>query len=209
MTADIDSAAQNANLTPEPEAAPEVEASTGEQGEARPGTASGVRRAWPVALLAMAVLIAGAGLFSWWRAAHDDSLALGRSRDTVLAAATSHIETLDSLDYRHVSAGLAQWRAATTGTLHDQITQVGTDEQKLLADQQKISTGKVTDAAVLSLNTTAGTATVVATVEVTVRDELHPNDPATVKRNRFSANLVLVHGHWLVESLQQVAVNLS
>jgi len=175
--------------------------------EAGPPTPSGVRRAWPVALLLLAVLIAAAGLFSWWRAAHDDDLALGRTRDAVLTAATSHIETLNSLDYRHVNDGLAQWQAVTTGTLHDQVSQVSSDERKLLADQKKISTGRVTDAAVLSLD--KGTATVVATVEVSVKDDLHPDDAATLKRNRFSADLVLVHGTWLVESLEQVAVNLS
>jgi len=176
-------------------------------GEAGPARPSGVRRAWPVLLLALAILIAATGLFSWWRAAHDDDLALARTRDAVLTAATAHITTLNSLDYRHVDTGLAQWRAVTTGTLHDQVAQVSSDEQKLLADQKKISTGKVTDAAVLSLD--KDTATVVASVQVTVKDDLHPDNPATVKRNRFSANLVLVHGRWLVESLQQVAVNLS
>jgi len=175
--------------------------------EARQRTASGVRRAWPVALLVVAVLIAGMGLFSWWRAAHDDDLALGRSRDAVLIAATSHIEALNSLDYRHVDTGLARWSAITTGTLHDQIGDVSADERKLLADQKKISTGKVTDAAVFSLD--KDTATVVATVEVSVKDDLHPDQPATVKRNRFSADMVMVHGHWLVEKLQQVAVDIS
>ena len=175
--------------------------------EEQPAPTSAVRRAWPVALLALAVLIAAVGMFSWWRAAHDDDLALARSRDAVLRAATSHIEALNSLDYRHVDTGLAKWRAITTGTLRDQIDGVSADEQKLLADQEKISTGKVTDAAVFSLD--EDTATVVAAVDVTVKDDLHPDQPATVKRNRFSADMVLLHGRWLVEKLQQVAVDIS
>jgi Mce-associated membrane protein len=160
-----------------------------------------------VAVLAVAVIVAAAGLFSWWRAAHDDKLALARTRDAVLIAATSHIETLNSLDYRHIDAGLAKWRQVTTGTLHDQLSQVSANEQKLLADQKKVSTGKVVDAAVFSLDGTS--ATVVASVEVSVKDELHPDQAATLKRNRFSADMVEVHGRWLVENLQQVAVNIS
>ncbi len=35
-----------------------------------------------------------------------------------------------------------------------------------------------------------------------------PNVEPTVKRNRFSADLVLVNGHWKIENLQQVAVGL-
>lgn len=185
----------------------EMDGTTEESVQSTREQTSGVRRAWPVALLALAVVIAALGMFSWWRAAHDDTLALGKTRDAVLIAATSHIETLNSLDYRHVDAGLAQWRAVTTGTLHDQLADVGADQQKLLADQKKISTGKVVDAAVFSLD--KDSATVVAAVEVTVKDDLHPDQAATVKRNRFSADMVLVHGSWLVENLQQVAVNIS
>lgn len=204
--AELDDSAEHAQTAEAAEiaAADEAAADVGQVGPARP---SGVRRAWPVALFALAVPIAAAGAFSWWRAALDDDLALGRTRDAVLIAATSHIADLNTLDYRHVDAGLARWQAVTTGTFHDQVGQVSTDERKLLADQKKISTGKVTDAAVLSLDN--DTATVVAAVEVTVKDGLHADDAATVKRNRFSAHLVLVHGSWLVENLQQVAVNLS
>lgn len=158
-------------------------------------------------VLALAVLIGGVGLFSWRQAAHDDGLTRARTRDAVLSAATAHIGALNSLDYRHIDAGLARWSAVTTGTLHDQLAEVSADEQKLLADQKKVSTGKVTDAAVFSLDN--DTATVVAAVEVTVEDDLHPDRPAAVKRNRYSADLVLVRGHWLVEKLQQVAVDLS
>jgi Mce-associated membrane protein len=52
-------------------------------------------------------------------------------------------------------------------------------------------------------------ATVVASVEVTVQDDTKADATPTVKRNRFSADLVDVHGKWLVENLQQVAVDIS
>jgi Mce-associated membrane protein len=179
-------------------------ADTAETAEVRP---RGVRRFWPLAVLVIALVVAVAGVLSWSRAAHDDSIALAKTRDAVLIAATSHIETLNTLDYRHVDAGLATWAAVTTGTLHDQVTQVSSDERKLLADQKKISTGKVVDAAVFSLD--GDSATVVASVEVTVQDDTQASAAPTVKRNRFSADLVDVHGKWLVENLQQVAVNIS
>lgn len=175
-----------------------------EVADARP---RGVGRFWPLAVLLIALVVAAAGVLSWSRAAHDDSIALAKTRDAVLIAATSHIETLNSLDYRHVDAGLATWAAVTTGTLHDQVTQVSPDERKLLADQKKVSTGKVVDAAVFSLD--GDSATVIASVEVTVHDDTQADATPTVKRNRFSADLVDVHGKWLVENLQQVAVDIS
>jgi len=160
-----------------------------------------------VALLLVAAVVMAWGLLSWHRAATDQQTALAQTRDTVLITATKHIETLNTLDSRKVDAGLARWRAVTTGTLRDQLTQVDADERKLLSQQNTVTTGKVIDAAVLSLDD--DTATVIASVEVSVKDRSKPKEKPSVKRNRFSADLVRVHGAWLLQNLQQVAVSLS
>lgn len=160
-----------------------------------------------VALLLVAAIVMGWGLVTWHRAASDPQTRLAQTRDAVLIAATDHIETLNTLDSRDVDAGLARWRAVTTGTLRDQLTQVDADQRKLLTQQDTVTTGKVVDAAVFSLDD--DTATVIASVEVTVRDRSKPKKQPSVKRNRFSADLVLVHGRWLLQNLQQVAVSLS
>lgn len=161
----------------------------------------------PIAALIAAALLMGSGLFVWWQSAHDDSLALAQTRDSVLIAAQQYIVTMNSLDYRKVDQGLKAWSKVTTGTLHDQLGDVGADERKLLADQKKISTGRVVDAAVVELDATS--ATVLASVEITVKDDAHPDAKATLKRNRFTADLVKVGEVWKLEGLQQVAVNLS
>lgn len=166
------------------------------------------RRTWlPWAVLVLAFAVAASGLFAWRSAATDDAVALAKTRDTVLIAATQHIATLNSLDYRDVDAGLKGWSAVTTGTLHDQLAQVDQENRELLADQKKISVGKVIDAALTSLDDR--TATVIAAVEITVTDDAKAGSEPTVKRNRFSADLVKVKGTWKLENLQQVAVNLS
>ena len=178
--------------------------------DSSPSPAAGVVRrslAVSLALVVAAAAVMVAGLVVWWRAANDASLDLAATRDAVLIAATSDIETMNSLDYRQVDAGLAAWSKVTTGTLHDQLAQVSADDKLLLAQQQKISTGKVIDAAVTSVEPTK--ATVIASVEVTVRDGADTSAAPAVKRNRFSADLVLVRGTWLLERLEQVAVNVS
>lgn len=180
------------------------------EGEASDGDASTAPRTpwWRrYALPTIAALVLVAGSFLWWQAAHDDQLQLAETRDQVLIEATQNIETMNTLDYRDVDAGLASWMAVTTGTLNDQLSQVGKDEKQLLADQKKISTGKVIDSAVFALDD--DTATVVASVEVTVKDDTKPDAEPSVKRNRFTADLVNVKGDWLLESLEQVAVNIS
>jgi len=170
-------------------------------GSRRPGS-----RLWLAALL-VAALVAGSGAVAWWRAAHDERSATAARRDAVLIAATKGIETMNTLDYRNVDEGLEAWSATTTGLLHDQLAQVGPQERALLAQQKKISTGKVVDVAVVDLG--ESTATVIASVQVTVRDGDDTSGPPTVKRNRFTADLVRTGGTWKLESLQQVAVNLS
>lgn len=166
------------------------------------------RAAWRQwALLGLALIVAIGGIAAWVMTANDKALAMGKTRDTVLITATQQIATLNSLDYRKVDEGLKGWSAVTTGTLHDQLAGVNEENRALLADQKKISVGKVIDAAIVSLDDT--TATVIAAVEITVTDDAKKGSEPTVKRNRFSADLVKVKGSWKLENLQQVAVNLS
>lgn len=160
-----------------------------------------------VALLVAAVLVMGSGLFAWWQAAGDEDIARAETRDAVLVAGRQHIETIQSLDYRELDKGLKAWNEITTGTLNDQIKAIDDEGRKLLADPRKISTGKVVDAAVLDLEET--TATVIAAVEITVADDPAANIEPTIKRNRYSADLVLVRGSWKLENIQPVPVDLS
>lgn len=173
-----------------------------------PTEPAGGRRGWLAALaLVLAVAVCVSGVLAWWRAGHDESAEVARWRDSALIAARQHVETMNSLDYREVESGLASWAEVTTGTLHDQLAEVGAEDRTLLEEQRKISTGRVVDAAVLEVD--ANSAIVVVALEITVRDDADPAAEPVVKRNRFSVDLARVGDDWLVEDLQQVAVNIS
>jgi Mce-associated membrane protein len=197
------------STTTENRTEPRTEASVVEKDAPEPSSRRDRVLTWALPLVALCVL--AAGLVTWWRASGHDKEMVDEAarRDRVLIVATSHIETLNSLDYRTVDEGLKGWAAVTTGTLHDQLTSVSEDDRKVLAEQKKISTGSVMDAAVTELDD--DTATVIAAVEITVRDGSASGEDAdpTVKRNRFAADLVKVGDDWLLESLEQVAVNMS
>lgn len=165
------------------------------------------RRWWPLLLVTLAAAVAVSGLLMWWQADQDPQRAKAERRDAVLIDARHDIETMNTLDYRSVDKGVKQWSQVTTGTLRDQLAGVSADDRTLLAEQKKISTGRVVDAAVVDVDATS--ATVIAAVEVTVEDAAKPDSDPTVKRNRFSAELVKVGGRWKLESLQQVAVSIS
>lgn len=182
---------------------------------ARDDGSDGVRRrlegrelAVHVGALVVATIVLASGLFAWWNAQRGDEPAgLGDSRDSALIAARSQIETMNTLDYREVDDGIEAWGEVSTGVLHDQIVAITPEKKQLLADQEKVSVGKVLDAAVLDL--TATTATVIASIEVTIQDDAVPDSEPTVKRNRLTADLAKVDGTWLLENVQQVAVNMS
>lgn len=154
----------------------------------------------------VALVVAVSGLLAWRAAASGDEGSTARARDAVTVAANRGIATLNSLDYRDVDAGLDAWVAVSTGALADQLAGISAENRKLLEEAGKISTGNVLEAAVVDLDKT--TATVIAAVEVTVADGTDADAEPAVKRNRFSADMVLVKGEWKVENLQQVPVNL-
>lgn len=163
-------------------------------------------------LVVSLVLVAGlvvmaSGLVAWSRTGPSETQLREQARNAVLITAKQDIATLNTLDYRKVAAGIDEWRSRTTGKLHDQLAAVTEKEMSTLADQKKISVGHVVEAGVLELD--KGTATVIAAVEVTVKDANVPDSTPTIKRNRFSADLVRVGGEWKLESLQQVPVNIS
>ena len=113
---------------------------------------------------------------------------------------------LTTLDHREVDAGLDRWLAVSTGALHDQLGTVDADARQALADAGKVTTGTVVDAALTELDLPAGTASGIATVEISVATGT--GEP-TVKRDRFSVELERVDGRWLVSALDQVAVDLG
>ncbi|HTZ45714.1 MAG TPA: hypothetical protein VMB79_17775 [Jatrophihabitans sp.] len=160
-----------------------------------------------LAVLATAALVfAVLGWTGWWQADHDGSLGYAHSRDAVALAARQDIVLLNTLDYQHLDAGLQTWLAASTGTLHDQLSQVGAADRSSIVAAKTVTSGKVLAAAVTQLDDRAGTATVIASVEITVTPA---GSKATVKRNRFTATMSRVGAAWKLSDLQQVPVSVS
>lgn len=157
-------------------------------------------------LLVISIVAVGFSAWSWQQAEADPDLARAVLRDQAIVDGTRAIEVMNTMDHQDVAGGLEAWRSVTTGVMRDQLVAMDEDQQELLADQGKVATGHVTAAALTAL--TDRTATMIAAVEVTVADQ-DPEVEPTVKRNRYSADLVLVEGQWKIENLGQVPVNLS
>jgi Mce-associated membrane protein len=121
------------------------------------------------ALLAVAAA-ACAGWFgwSWYQAAHSDTLADARARDAVLQDAEQGVLNFNTLNYHNAAAGLRLWLDSSTGDLHSQLSQNLGQEVQLVQGKKTITTAKILDGAVTQLDTGAGTASVMVAVAVTV-----------------------------------------
>lgn len=157
-----------------------------------------------VAVLVLAVGFAGWGGWSWFQASHDDSLAFGTARDAALDTGRREITTLNSIDYRHLDAGMHQWLEASTGPLHDALKQRAPASKSQVSDAKTSAKGSVLDAAVTQLDTHAGTAQLIASVSVTVT----PADgKKKTERKRFRAGMSRVDGGWKLSSLTAIPVS--
>lgn len=166
----------------------------------RPG-----RVAWAAAWTAAAVVCA-LGVWSYADTSGDGALSYGKARDAALADGTRDIARLNTVDAAHAAADLDQWLTATTGPLHDRLSSTHTADTTTVEQSGTSTRGKVTDAAVTELDTRAGTAKLIATVEVQVTPA---SGTATTDRKRFEAGLSRTGDGWKLTALTAVPVGAS
>ncbi|WP_250302857.1 hypothetical protein OG709_31685 [Streptomyces sp. NBC_01267] len=155
------------------------------------------------AAVLVAVLFCGFSGWVYWQAHDDGSLAYSASRDRALTAGRERVAQLNTLDVRHTDAGLKQWLDASTGALHDKLAATRTTDRTTLTDAGTSARGTVTDAALTALDDRAGTASLIATVDVAITAK---GGTATTDRKRFAASLARTPDGWKVTALTAVPV---
>ncbi|GHG24867.1 hypothetical protein GCM10017567_50050 [Amycolatopsis bullii] len=156
-----------------------------------------------VAVTAAAAVFAGWSGYSWYSAAHATSVTYGAARDEALTTGRTLVAELNTLDYHDVNGGLGKWLAASTGPLHDQLARTDETTKKTLAANATVATGRVVDAALSELDEHAGTAKMLASVEITMAKQ---GTAPAVKRNRFAAALSRTPDGWKLSALDQLPV---
>ncbi|HEY1571068.1 MAG TPA: hypothetical protein VGG05_06985 [Pseudonocardiaceae bacterium] len=164
------------------------------------------RKLWRIG---WASLVVAAGFavwsgFSWWQAGHDDTASLARMRDDALRAGTREIAALNTMDPAHLDQGLRLWLDASTGTLHAQLQNSEPRSRQQIEQAHSSASGRVTDAAVTRLDRQAGTAEVIAAVDIQVTPQA---GSATTERNRYRAGLTLTAAGWKLSSLTAIPVS--
>ncbi|MBC6468578.1 hypothetical protein HKK74_24220 [Actinomadura alba] len=158
------------------------------------------------AALVPAVIAAScAGWFGWsyYRAAHDDSLRYSQSRDEVLRAGEQAVQNLNTLDHRDVDRGLNIWLDSSAGELHQQITQGREQFEQQVRQAKTISTARILEGAVTELDDRAGKAGVIVAVQITVTP---PTGTPTTKQSRLLGQLTRTSSGWKLTALGQAPI---
>ncbi len=161
-----------------------------------------MRRLAGLVLVFVAAAFCGWSGWSYWESGHSDSVRFARARDQVALAGRQEIATLNTLDPRQSDAGLRRWMDASTGRLRDELRRTSAENKQKIQQARVAAVGTVTDLAVTELDERAGTAQVIATVQVKLGDA----DPG---RKRFTAVLARTGGDWKLTSLTSVPAGAS
>lgn len=151
-----------------------------------------------VALLVVAGACAAWFGWSWLSTANSATLSLAETRDQALQVGEQEILNLNTLDYRTVHEGLAIWLASSTGRLHQYFAANHAAFAEDVIRTKSVTTAKVLDAALTQLNVAAGTATIIAAVEVTV---IPPAGGPTVKTESEQGQLTRTPAGWKLSFL--------
>ncbi|MFB9926497.1 hypothetical protein ACFORO_41610 [Amycolatopsis halotolerans] len=146
--------------------------------------------------LTAATAFAAWSAWSWHDAATAPTSTAGATRDEAVAAGRTLIATVTTFDPHHRDQDLARWQAATTGAL--QTTLPGN-----VPPDGSATTGHVLDAGLSDLDSEAGTAKLLASVEITVSKD---GAAQPIRRTRLAATLTRTASGWKLSTLEQLGV---
>lgn len=169
---------------------------------------TGARKADPLLITAVAAVLVAAVCaawfgWSWASAAGSGSLGYSRTRDQALRDGEQAVQNLNTLDYRTVAAGLAVWQQSSTGTLHTDLVQAQQQYEQVIKQQKTVTSAKVLDGALTRLDTQAGTATIMAAVQLTV---VPSSGKPVTKLEREEGTLTRTGSGWKLSDLTYPAV---
>jgi Mce-associated membrane protein len=156
-----------------------------------------------VVLVVLAAGFAGWAGWSWYSAAHTSPPVAAQLRDQVLQAGEQAVQNFNTLDYRNVAHGLALWEQSSTGTLHSEIVAGRAQFVHDIQQTKTVTTARILDGALTSLNVRSGTASIIVAVQITVTPV--KGAPA-VKQSRLAGRLTRTTAGWKLSALGAVPV---
>lgn len=168
----------------------------------RPGWTKDPLIVTAVALAAAAFVFAAFSGWAWLSAPRAPATAA--VRDSALRAGEQAVLNFNTMDYRHVGAGLSLWAQSSTGALHQQVLSGRVTFEKQVRQARTVTSAKILDAALTSLNAKAGTARILVAMQITVAPA---SGSSVTKQSRLAGDLVRTAGGWKLSTLGQVPVS--
>jgi Mce-associated membrane protein len=172
--------------------------------------AAGARRwlsdpvfATALVLVVLAAAFAGWAGLSWYSAAHAGPSASAQLRDRVLQAGEQAVQNFNTLDYRKVTQGLALWEQSSTGPLHGEIVAGRAQFARDIQQTKTVTTARILDGALTSLNARSGTANIIVALQITVTPV---NGAPVTKQSRLAGRLTRTAAGWKLSALGEVPV---
>ncbi len=186
-----------------------VTVSAAEQGESSaPGKArtSALARQ-PVFLVASVLVVVGlvaAVTFGilWWVKSSSDAAQNATARDEVVAAAEQAISAFAEVDYQNPDKYRNQQVAVSTDELAQHVKDGWKQARQVIVKAQRSSEVKFFDIAVEELNAYEGTASAIASSEVTLSFE----DQSAKLPRRWRAQLKRVDGEWKLSDIELIPI---
>jgi Mce-associated membrane protein len=154
------------------------------------------------ALLTAAVLFAAFSCAAWLSAPRASAAA--PVRDDALRAGEQAVLNFNTLDYRKVERGLALWAQSSTGALHRQVVAGRTTFEQQVRQARTVTTAKILDAALTSLNIDEGKARIIVALQITV---VPASGTPVTKQSRLAGELDRTRTGWKLSALGQVPVS--
>ncbi|MFI6518973.1 hypothetical protein ACIBF1_25680 [Spirillospora sp. NPDC050679] len=152
-------------------------------------------------LVLVAAVYCGWSGWSLWSETGDADRDPGRERDLVLRTGRNQVAVLNTMDHRGVEAGLRAWQDAATGPLRDQLARDAPQSRQKIAKARTGAAGTVVAAALTALDTRAGEARMIASVQIRLTP---PAGAPVLQRKRYEAGLTRTPAGWRLKSLTAI-----
>ncbi|MGI5128161.1 hypothetical protein ACQEVB_15225 [Pseudonocardia sp. CA-107938] len=152
----------------------------------------------------VAVVAAIAGGLLWWQAATSPAVATAQARDLVLDAGSRALVELNTIASDDADAAADRWERNATGPLLAQLRKQREQTVTAAKAARTSSTARPLQAAVTELDRAAGTARLLAALEVRVTTA---DGQVATKRTRLAAALTRTPDGWLLSEVDVVGLS--
>jgi Mce-associated membrane protein len=167
------------------------------------GVAADPLRLTAALLLLAAAAFAGWSAWAWFQAANPGTPAYSHTRDQALQAGEQAVQNFNTLSFRNVGAGIRLWEQSSTGLLHSEIVAGRAQFEQQIRQARTVTTARILDGALTSLNSRGGTASMVVAVQITVTPA---HGTPAVKQTRLAGHLARTPSGWRLSALSPVPV---